>query len=344
MRYLLIIMALVTVAFSGCGGIQTEPEQDNTTQEFAPSTENISEPVIDTEPDKDIPPVIELPSDIEEKEEVTSFVWTSDPGIRYEDASVPFVHRLNDGRIRLYHGGRNGISCAISEDGLAFNEEAVAIIRQGRPGDMDTIVSDPTVVKIEDDRVRMYYKGADGPGGPGQAVHTVHSAVSSDGLNFEYEGIRIDSQLTPDRGWASVPDAIVLPDGRVRLYYVSDGLDVGHGIVSAISSDGLNFTREGPVLTGYVDPSVIMLPDERYLMLAVAFLTGPKDTTGDFSPGIYSFISEDGINFGEGSLALAGEGNLDPAIIENSDGTYRIYYWNINDNPNVIRSFSGVIR
>ena len=78
----------------------------------------------------------------------------------------------------------------------------------------------------------MYYKGANGPGGPGQSIHSIYSAVSTDGLRFEKEGIRIDSQQTLDRGWASVPEAIVLTDGRMRLYYVSDGLD---GVLSGPS-------------------------------------------------------------------------------------------------------------
>jgi hypothetical protein len=211
-------------------------------------------------------------------------------------------------------------------------------------GDLNAIVSDPTVVTLDDGRIRMYYKGADGSGGPGEAIHTVYSAVSDDGLDFTAEGIRIDSQATPDRGWASVPDAVVLPDGRVRLYYVSDGLDVGHGIVCAISEDGLNFTREEPVLTGYVDPSVIMLPDGRFLMLAVAFRTGDKDTSAGFMPGIYYFISEDGIHFEKIGIALSGEENIDPAVVDMGNGFYRVYYWNLQDSPNLIRSFSGRIK
>jgi hypothetical protein len=301
------------------------------------------------QPESEYPEVMysELPSGKSEepKEEkiYPGFEWTVDPGIRYEDASVPFAYRLSDGRIRLYHGGRGGISSAISEDGLVFEEEATSLIQQGMLGDLDAIVSDPTVVALEDGRIRMYYKGANGSGGPGEAIHTVYSAISDDGLNFTAEGIRIDSQATPDRGWASVPDAVMLPDGRVRLYYVSDGLDVGHGIVCAISDDGLNFTREEPVLTGYVDPSVIMLPDERFMMLAVALRTGPKDSA-DFKPGIHCFISEDGIHFEKVGLALSGEDNIDPAIVAMGDGFYRVYYWNSQDSPNLIRSFSGRIK
>ncbi len=356
MRYIITGVILVGLLFSGCGKLETKPKEE-VEQEFASPeeetkvaasdnedeegtetedvTETIPEPETDTADDEK---AAEPPQEEKEKFLID---WVVDPGIRYEDASVPFAYRLDDGRVRIYHGGRGGIGSAISEDGLAFEEEATGLIEQGMLGDLNAIVSDPTVVTLDDGRVRMYYKGADGPGGPGEAIHTVYSAISEDGVNFTEEGIRVDSQTTPDRDWASVPDAVKLPDGRVRLYYVSDGLDVGHGIVCAISEDGLNFTREEPVLTGYVDPSVIMLPDERFLMLAVAFRTGPKDTLADFMPGIYYFISEDGIHFEKIGIALSGEDNIDPAIVDMGDEFYRVYYWNFQDNPNLIRSFSG---
>jgi len=214
-------------------------------------------------------------------------------------------------------------------------------IPPGSPGSPEMIASDPTLVVLKDGRVRMYYKGATDPGGPGQSVHSVFSAVSTDGLSFEKEGIRIDSQQTPDRGWASVPEAIVLPDGRIRIYYVSDGLDVKHGIVSTVSEDGLNFTREETKLTGFVDPSVVRLANGSYLMLAVAFPFGPGGKLTDAAPGIYRFLSEDGINFKDREPVLAGEGKIDPAIVDMGEGAYRVYYWNIMDKPPVIKSISG---
>ena len=275
------------------------------------------------------------------KEPATQFAWTVESGVRLEDATVPNILLLEDGRFRLYYGGPGGILSAISGDGLNFTKESGVRVPSGSAGSPEMIASDPTLVRLKDGRVRMYYKGATGGGGPGQAVHSVFSAVSTDGLSFEKEGVRIDSQQTPDGGWASVPEAITLPDGRVRIYYVSDGADVGHGVVSAISEDGLSFTREGQVLPGFVDPAVIRLASGEYLMLAVAFPFSAKGRLTDAAPCIYSFTSPDGINFENRELALAGDGNIDPAIVEVTAGTYRVYYWNINDKPSVIKSLSG---
>ncbi|MDP2730187.1 MAG: hypothetical protein Q8O55_06880 [Dehalococcoidales bacterium] len=277
----------------------------------------------------------------ESKDSAAQFAWTVDPGNRLEDATVPNIHRPEDGRFRMYYGGPGGILSAISDDGLTFTKEPGVRVPSGSMGTSEAIASDPSVVVLKDGRVRLYYKGATGPGGPGQSVHRIFSAVSTDGLSFEKEGIRIDSQQTPDRGWASVPETVVLPDGRVRLYYVSDGLDVKHGIVSVISEDGLSFTREGPVLTGFVDPSIVRLADGTYLMIAVAFPFGSGGRLTDATPGIYSFTSQDGTNFEDRKLMLDGEGNIDPAVVDLGDGTYRVYYWNIADKPSVIKSISG---
>ena len=349
MKSLIILVMLSAVLVSGCAAPASVPANlspapvpspAETTPPLTPVPEVTPTPAIPTPtPDPAVtpePPLLPAEEDI-----VMEFEWVAEQGIRLADANVPYVCRLEDGRFRIYHGGPGGILSAVSDDGLTFQKEPAVRIPSGSPESPEAITSDPTLVTLKDGRARMYYKGATGPGGPGQSVHNVFSAVSMDGLTFEKEEIRIDSQKTADRGWASVPEAIVLPDGRVRIYYVSDGLDVKHGIVSAISEDGLNFTREGPVLTGFVDPGIIRLTDGAYLMVAAAFPFGPGGRLTDAAPGIYSFLSEDGRTFQNRQLVLAGEGNIDPAIVATGDGGYRIYYWNVIDTPPAIKSIRG---
>lgn len=354
---LVLVVLLIMQFASGCTG-SSKPETPQVSYSTAPSypvssqATGYSPPVTTSLPPEPTfispPPTVlttepatNTQSPVQEK--TLQFTWTTDPGIRLEEASVPNIMRLDDGRFRLYYGGRGGILSAISEDGLTFTKEPGVRISTGSGGSMEMIVSDPAPVKLQDGRVRIYYKGANGGGGPGQAVHSIFSAISADGLNFEKEGIRIDSQKTADGGWASVPEAIILPDGKVRIYYVSNGADVGHGIVSAISDDGLNFTREGPVLPGYVDPAVIRLADGEYLMLVVSLAMGTSGKTTDARPGIYSFTSPDGIHFKDRQPVFSGENNIDPAVIEAGNGIYRVYYWNPMDKPSVIRSLSGKI-
>ncbi|MDP2931431.1 MAG: hypothetical protein Q8O05_02890 [Chloroflexota bacterium] len=350
MKAIVILLVSLVILAAGCTSAPTSPPVPETVPSPspgpvpAPLTPQVPasrpEPATVPTPGSGPTPAAE-PAPPASQGAATQFLWTVDPGVRLEDAIVPNLYRLEDGRSRMYYGGPGGILSAISEDGLTFTRETGVRVPSGSPGGPEMIVSDPTLVRLKDGRVRMFYKGATGPGGPGQSVHSVFSAVSTDGLSFKKEGIRIDPQQTPDRGWASVPEAIVLPDGRVRLYYVSDGLDVKHGIVSAVSEDGLSFTREDTRLTGFVDPAIIRLADGTYIMLAVAFPFGPGGRLTDAAPGIYSFTSLDGINFGHRQMVLAGDGNIDPAIIDVGGGTYRVYYWNAADNPPVIKSMSG---
>lgn len=276
------------------------------------------------------------------------FEWTKDPRIRISDGSVPYVHRLKDGRFRLYYCGVGGILSAISADALNFEKEAgIRISPAGGSGNVESIVCDATVIDLPDGKIRMYYKGANGPGGPGQALHKVFSAISSDGLSFQKEGLRIDSEKTGDRGWASVPEAIKLPDGRVRIYYVSGDFEALGGTMSAVSQDGLNFVKEkGARVKTVVDPAITTLSDGKYLLLVVALPPPPGSPEKPVLPqGIYSFISNDGLTFTNQQVVLQEEGVYDPSIVQMDNSTYRVFYGkNIGEagQPNiVVKSITG---
>ncbi|QQG46552.1 MAG: peptidoglycan-binding protein [Candidatus Niyogibacteria bacterium] len=262
------------------------------------------------------------------------FKWTKDSGIRISGGQVPYVYKLKDGRYRMYYCGTNGsIMSAISSDGLNFQTESGARLSPIY-GDFEAVICDPTLVELSDGRFRLYYKGANTGGVP--AIHKVFSAISSDGLNFEREGLVIDSEKTDDQSWASVPEAIKLSDGRVRLYYVSRACGRGC-IVSAISSDGLNFTKEETKIYDYVDPSVTQLSDGRFFLVTANF-------TSQGGTELYSFISSDGIHFDNANpQSVIVESVADPAIVRVDDKTYRIYYWKIPDSSPVIYSITGTI-
>jgi len=274
--------------------------------------------------EKETPLGEEIPPSAEKAEEL-NLNWQEDAGTRVSDGSVPYVYKLKDGRYRLYYCGAGGILSAVSPDGLTFQKESgVRIAMVFQSGNQESIVCDPTIVELPDGKIRMYYKGSNGSGGPGEALHKIFSAISPDGLDFQKEGLRIDSENTGDGGWASVPEAIRLSDGRIRIYYVSGDFAAGGGIMSAISNDGLNFQKEtGARVKGMVDPAIIILPDGKYLLLVISL--DPR--LSPYLPrGIYSYLYQDGLNFENRKVILQKDGAYDPTIIKIDSESYRIYY------------------
>lgn len=291
--------------------------------------EKISEPVIE-----ESAPVLpteepENPADVitetnnmpaEPAAKAVSFSWEKDHGSRVVDGSVPFVHGLNDGKVRLYYCNENRILSAVSQDGLTFTKEPGVRILPGTG--FEKVVCDPTIVDLPDGKMRMYYKGANSQNpGPRQSVHKIYSAISSEGLTFQKEGLRIDSETSGDNDWASVPDAITLPDGRVRIYYVT-AAERQHGIGSAISSDGLHFVKEpGIRVENLVDPALVRIGN-KYLLFAASI----DERLARVPTGIYYLESSDGLKFGE-PIAVFQEDNVyDPSVLKIDDNTVRVFY------------------
>lgn len=269
-----------------------------------------------------------------------SFEITVESGIRLQDAGVSFVIKLSDGRYRMYYCG-GGIVSAISSDGLSFTKETgTRLAAVGPLGNDESVVCDPSVIQLTDGRFRMYYKGGTSGSGPGQSVQKIYSAISSDGLTFQREGLAIDSTQQDD-SFASVPEAIRLSNGSTRVYFVSDGAYVGHGIVSATSSDGLTFTRDTTKVVAFVDPAITTLPDGRFLLVAPTIPVLPGGVTASVPPGIYALVSQDGVTFGSPITILADSSIwIDPTVVQITADTYRVYYWNPNDQPSKVYSLT----
>ncbi|MEK6940017.1 MAG: hypothetical protein AABX31_04785 [Nanoarchaeota archaeon] len=309
-RWLIILLLLIFV--SACSN---EPEKVIPAEKIV-----IAEPEPVPEPKEVTPQVEDTP--IKAVAKIVSFSWQKDSDSRLVDGSVPFVHKLKDGRVRLYYCKNEEILSAISKDGLTFTKEQGVRISPGTG--FEAHVCDPTIIDLPGGKIRMYYKGANtmkpGPG----SIHKIYSAISSDGLSFQKEGLRFDSENDKDKGWASVPDAIVLPDGRVRIYYVTNA-EAPHGIASAISSDGLNFVREpGIRVQKLVDPALIRVGD-RYLLFAASI----EERSPRVPKGIYYLESSDGLEFGEPVAVFQGNDVYDPSVLKIDESTVRIFYGKI---------------
>jgi len=134
---------------------------------------------------------------------------------------------------------------------------------------------DAEIIKINDTHYRLYYCIEPEV----ENAQEMHSAISSDGINWEIEdGIRM-TQTT-------FPDIVKLPDGSgYRMYHQGvepkdpDSEELANmGTVSSFSEDGLNWVLEdGFRLTSGMhgtydlkyasDTSVVLRPDETYFLV-----------------------------------------------------------------------------
>ena len=142
----------------------------------------------------------------------------------------------------------------------------------------------------------------------------LYRATSVDGVNFDtFQPVYSQALTMVD------PFVLPMPNGSFRLY-VPSGQE---GIISAVSSDGLAFTRENGVRITYGGmPGALFLPDKRVRM----FLNGEKDGQS----GIFSMISSDGLNFTpESGMRIPAPANM---AVDNSqpihllDGSYLMLY------------------
>ena len=217
---------------------------------------------------------------------------------------------------------------AVSSDGLIWTKEPGIRVGIGQYAGWG--VSSPEVVRLPDGTYRMYYTGHQT-----QNVYDnyrILSATSSDGINWTQElGIRINNDGQYDSRYAYAPDIIVLPDGTYRMYYTGLVSGSWYRILSAVSSDGLSWTKESgvriPPAFNVTSGDTIILSDGTYRM----YYSVHGGTSGGAM--IISAVSSDGLTWiKESGIRVDNGGIYDfwgaagPHIVELPDGTYRMYY------------------
>mgnify|MGYP001212743860 CR=1 FL=1 len=190
-------------------------------------------------------------------------------------------------------------------------------------GEIDK-AKDLTIVTLKDGKRRAYYIDQ----------YEIYTAlISDDGLtlsNISSTGIT-NTNENKKVAWG-VPDAVVLPDDSIRLYWVDDdtGFDTraDEFIVSATSSNsqGTNFKMdEGKrVEGGYVDFEVLKAKDNDW----VAIMSSSPETVPAKSQGIYVGTSNDGLTWtiNETNLAPTDKSYMDPTgvLFSTSDNKWQL--------------------
>lgn len=175
-----------------------------------------------------------------------------------------------------------------------------------------------SVIRLSDGRYRIFY--------PDRGE--IASFVSSDGLTFTKEfGMRVSrgGPISYDARVAGNPD-IVLEDGYYRMYYTGIGNDDKLRILSAVSKDGFNFTKEEGARIDYAANyrqladvcSVVKISNNNYKMYFV------YDWHGDNS--LKGATSSDGLNWTVQTLSGFTRNCMDPEVLLDKDGTLIMFF------------------
>ncbi|MBA4379515.1 MAG: hypothetical protein C0393_02315, partial [Anaerolinea sp.] len=155
---------------------------------------------------------------------------------------------------------------ATSADGLTWQVSEEIIRDHG---------SVPEIIRLADGTLLIYF--VDGSADDTRAIR--QSASGS----WEEATFTLNNRPTV-KAWD--PDAVLLPDGSVRLFYFGPGnMNAPHTIYSAISQDGLTFEAEAGeriTVNNVTDPSVVILPDGTWLM---ALSRGPETLLASSAAG-----------------------------------------------------------
>ena len=180
-------------------------------------------------------------------------------------------------------------------------------------------------------------RGTPPPNARGEGPWATRSmlAISTNGLDFQ----RLHFVLSDQAG---VPNVVLDHEHRARVYYV----DFGNGniLASATQRDANNFTNwiyrrvrisglpERPAAAP-VDPSVVLLPDNRYRLYFMQAAPRPSFYSAISSNG-FDFTKEDGVRF-----SAEPQPCFDPVVLKTDDG-WRL--WGGPDGKFFARSRDGL--
>lgn len=236
--------------------------------------------------------------------------WTDSGEILAEHASVPDVIN-KDGELLVYFVdvSTDGIAEQIglirsSDNGKTWSEKENIVI----DGVGDKVAVDPAPYLLDDGRIRLYYFDIATTKTEGLENNTMYSAISDDGINFtQEEGKRFTYNAIFD-------PSVIEVNGQWRMYM---GTEDGR-VLSATSSDGLDFKYEGVALKDGVIPNVIYENDIYYL----------------FTGGIEVSISNDGMSFTKtGNRFDSGGLTADPGVVKLDNGSYLMVYKTSDQMP-----------
>ena len=230
----------------------------------------------------------------------------------------PHVERTGNADRLWYPGGLAGTSVADCNDAGACTSVPVT----GRLG------SDFTAITLPNGTRRAYFVEISmTPGANTKSVSSaacLTTACTAVGTSTIAAAELVVSQNM--KAWG-VPDAVLTPDGKVRLYVVESPVDgrCTEKLASYISTDGISFTKEAGwrLENGIsVDPEILRAKTGEWLMVLA---DGPGCSDG--VQKLYMTTSNDGLTWATPQKITGSDlSRLDPTGYEVSTNVFRIYY------------------
>jgi len=239
--------------------------------------------------------------------------WEREASIVFNNMTSTDTHKISDNLYRMYAQKDGKIMYSESTDGKSWGN----FTSTGIGEDTNMMISNPAALKLTNDNWVLVYEqsplkkpGQNNKNEPGpENQRNLYLATSVDGKSFVKAGLAIDSSKN-DNYFASVPDLVLMPDNRIRLYYVCRG----DSICSQTSSDnGLSWAKEsGYRLTDVaVDPDVLIRTENNQTKWVMYYtILDPQKN------GLYKAISDDGLTWTKLDGVVVQKSNANGAIVD----------------------------
>ena len=258
---------------------------------------------------------------VQETSYSTSFASIENITSLGEDGVSPHLEKVDEKTLRLFYSSIKVKGIAVSLCDYELNCELQGALER---------MADLTIVETIDGVRRGYYVSLN----PQTNQKDIYTAIfSEDGLSYRDEtplGFPVDKD---EKAWG-VPDAVLMPNGLVRVYWVyTEDKTSDEKLISATSktTKGIDFMDPGYRLeNGYVDFEVIKAEENGYVDFEVITIEARMSYTPHYMPEIpqslFYATSKDGLDWDliEERITPKGYTYFDPTGIPINEKNYLI--------------------
>jgi len=204
--------------------------------------------------------------------------------------AMPDIALINGTYYMYYvakYGTLNAIWYASSPDMLTWTVEDTIMTASSDPSNRIYDLGGPGILPLDNGDFRLYYRTAQQATFPDEPLFHIRSMISSDGINFTHEGIRVECQpYLPNSYFLSASHPAVYKDQNGDTKAFITGRDSTMNIndparlYTATSPDeGLTFENFTPMYNGCHDPVVILDSIGTYHMYTSYLGSGHREAT-----------------------------------------------------------------